>query len=354
MCFAALLFMVVVLNNFVQSVKASEMGYLYGVTTDAVDHLPDIVNSLSSLPVKPTTRIVFDEYVAPSYYSSAVNQIYQVSYVMGELLDSYYVKQYSIAQYKARVTEYLNAFPSGVDIWEVGNEVNGEWLGTIDSVVAKITDAYDQVEASGGKTALTLYYNGAYDNGRPTNNNCWENPANHMMTWAKTNLPDRMKSGLDYVLVSYYESDCLNIVPDWQAVFDELATVFPNSKLGFGEVGTTGTTAVKEEYLRRYYSYQISTPNYIGGHFWWYFKQDMVPKSKYMWTVLAEALANNEQDETKILLGDTDGDGTVGIYDYNNVCADFGSNNSRSDFDHDGKVDLRDYNILVTNFGRSI
>ena len=36
-----------------------------------------------------------------------------------------------------------------------------------------------------------------------------------------------MKTGLDYLLVSYYEVDCHGHKPDWQQVFSQLATMFP-------------------------------------------------------------------------------------------------------------------------------
>ena len=69
---------------------------LYGVTIDAVDKLANTVTALSNLYKKPTTRIVFDEWVAASTYINAVNKIHNVSFIMGEILDSYYMKQYNL------------------------------------------------------------------------------------------------------------------------------------------------------------------------------------------------------------------------------------------------------------------
>lgn len=251
---------------------------VYGVTADSIDTLTALVTSLANLRHMPTTRIVFDEWVAASYYVNPVNQIQPVSYVMGELLDSFYVKNYTVDQYKARMTEYLNALGNKVDLWEIGNEINGEWLGDTATVVAKMTGAYDLVKAKGGRTELTLYYN----------EECWANPANEMFTWTQKNVPAYMKSGLDYVLISYYEDDCNGLQPDWPVVFQKLGAMFPNSKIGFGEVGTINS-AKKAEYINRYYQMQITTPGYIGGYFWWYFIQDMVPYTKSLWTTLNNA-----------------------------------------------------------------
>lgn len=252
---------------------------VYGVTLDAIDSLASVVESVSTLSKRPTVRVVFDEWIPATEYTRALNALYPESYIMGEILDSFYVKDYSVAQYAERVTEYLDAHADKVDIWEIGNEVNGEWLGDPDKVALKITDAYRQAKNRGLKTALTLYYN----------EDCWLHAWEEMFSWVQTYVPDDMKNGLDYILVSYYEQDCNNLKPDWQAVFDRLGRAFPNSKLGFGEVGTT-KSGEKAAYLERYYTMPIDHPRYIGGHFWWYFKQDMVPNTKPLWSTLDAVL----------------------------------------------------------------
>jgi len=202
---------------------------MVGVTIDNIGNLSAILTSLKSINTVPTTRIVFDEFMPATYYQDTTSKIRNVSYVMGELLDSYYVRQYSVQAYLDRAKEYVNTLGDSVDIWEVGNEINGEWLGTTPDVVAKMTGAYDIVKTQGKTAELTLYYN----------KDCWSQPSNEMFTWAQKNIPDRMKQGLDYVLVSFYEDDCNNIKPDWQQVFSQLHNMFPNAKIGFGETGTT-------------------------------------------------------------------------------------------------------------------
>jgi hypothetical protein len=94
-----------------------------------------------------------------------------------------------------------------------------------------------------------------------------------------------MKAGLDWVLVSYYEDDCNGYQPDWQAEFDRLAAIFPSAQLGIGECGKVFPDR-KLDYLTRYYSMRIDNPRYIGGYFWWYFSQDMVPSTEPLWAVL--------------------------------------------------------------------
>jgi hypothetical protein len=275
---------------------------VYGVTIDATSQLSSIVTSLSQHCKKPTTRIVFDEWVPATDYATPVSKIHNVSFIMGELLDSYYMKQYSLQQYTDRTNEYVNLLGSKVDIWEIGNEVNGEWCGTTSAVVAKLNAAYDIVKAKNMKTALTLYYN----------YNCWENASNEMFRWAKANINTKMKNGLDYVWVSYYEDDCNGYQPNWQKVMDSLHVLFPNSKIGIGECGTTKSTK-KASYINRYYGMKITTPNYVGGYFWWYYKQDCVPNTKSLWTTLNRAFSGSNiaddplseiKSDTKFKLGD--------------------------------------------------
>ena len=249
---------------------------MFGVTVDSVANINDVVNSLKTLSQKATTRIVFDENVRATYYVNAAQKIHNVSHIMGELLDSYYVKDVTVAQYLARTQEYYNALSSYVDIWEIGNEINGEWLGNASDVAQKMTSAYDFIKSKGKTTALTLYYN----------EDCWMYPSEEMFTWANKHVPASMKTGLDYVLISYYEDDCNGLRPDWEVVFAKLAQMFPNSKIGFGEIGTTKSEAAKTDMIERYYRMRISQDRFIGGYFWWYFVQDMVPASKPMWQIL--------------------------------------------------------------------
>ena len=216
-----------------------------------------------------------------SYYRSAAVAINKVSYVMGEILDSQYMDTETVQGYLKRAENYYATLGDVVDIWEIGNEINGEWLGSNADVVAKMTGAYDIAKGQGRQTALTLYYN----------QDCWSKRSNEMFTWAQANIPERMKQGLDYVLVSYYEEDCNNLKPDWNTVFKKLSVMFPNSRIGFGEVGTS-KDARKAEYLQRYYALKPPVPNYVGGHFWWYYKQDMVPHTKALWNTLNTAIAN--------------------------------------------------------------
>ena len=249
---------------------------IQGVTIDGIDRLDTIVEALARLALKPTTRIVFDSTMPAAHYRDAARAIHAVSHVMGEILDSQFVRDVSVPAYLARTREYLDTLGDSVDLWEIGNEVNGEWLGAPQDVVAKIAGAYDLVRARGRPTVLTLHYNVG----------CGAPAANEVFRWVEQLLPERLRTGLDYVLLSYYEDDCGGRQPNWPPVFTRLGRLFPNSLLGFAEVGTTDP-ARKRRMLQRYYTMRAPSPRFVGGYFWWYFRQDMVPASgNALWEAL--------------------------------------------------------------------
>lgn len=252
---------------------------LYGVTVDSIDNLDATLDALRRLSHRPTVRIVFDSDVPAEQYRDAAAAVHDVGQVMGEVLDSQFVRQVTVQQYLDRTTQYLDTLGDSVDIWEIGNEINGEWLGRAADVRAKMVGAFDIAKARGKVTALTLHYNVG----------CGVPAENSIFTWARKQVPARMKSGLDHVFISYYEDDCQGRRPDWPAVFSNLGAIFPNSRIGFSEIGTTNR-ARKAGYLRRYYTMRITVPRYVGGYFWWYFRQDMVPaQGNPLWNELNRA-----------------------------------------------------------------
>ena len=88
------------------------------------------------------------------------------------------MKCFTPAEHLARFKDYVTTLGSSVDIWEVGNEINGEWLfgntrgcspkASVNStsqadVVTKMTEAFDYLKSQGKVTALTLYYSRSFD-----------------------------------------------------------------------------------------------------------------------------------------------------------------------------------------------
>ncbi|MGD0455826.1 MAG: hypothetical protein ABSB69_19750 [Solirubrobacteraceae bacterium] len=273
---------------------------IYGVTIDEVNQLESILGALAALPVRPTTRVYFDVREPASYYASALTQIDSVSSVMGELLDSSDEKSISTEAFQARVESYLHALGSEVGIWEVGNEVNGNWTGSYPTVAAKLTEAYNDVAATGAASALTLYAN----NFGP--NNCGDGPAELTpLQFAEQYVPSQVADGLDYVFLSYYPTECGRREPSSEAVasyMQQLHSVFPNAALGFGEVGLPhavrrSTLKRAERIMRWAYSLKPGLPYYVGGYFWWYGAEDAL----HAGAPLAGALREAFEDESEAL-----------------------------------------------------
>jgi hypothetical protein len=264
------------------------------VTTDSVDRLGDISTSLARLAQRrtPTVRIVYDDPDPAASYEDATVALSDVAYVMGEVMDSYYLQRRDCRSmgFEQRLDDYLDnaVLLEHVDIWEIGNEVNGEWLcrGNTDDVYWTVRKAYDKVKSKGKATALTLFWYSA---------EC-ASAAHEMLNWVDRHVEPDIRQGLDYVLVSNYETACPPPADhDWSHVFRALGDRFPNAYLGFGEVGTEDEHAAdgtKETILYRYYGMAPMHPRFVGGYFWWYFRQDMVPWTAPLWTALNQYAAS--------------------------------------------------------------
>jgi len=261
---------------------AREPRWIWGVTLDRVTGMPEILESLRSLSQPVAARVVFDYGQGPDAYVEPLAQLHRVAGVMGEILDSYPFKRVSVKAYLARTRQYSSALDQSVDVWEVGNEVNGAWLGPIADVRAKVVGAYKIVKAKKRRAALTLFYN----------EGCPGPPELEMFEWAKVQLPASMRRGLDYVFVSYYEDACPSTPPDWPSVVARLAAIFPNARIGLGESGTTDPRR-KQQVLAASYGVRVDHPRFVGGFFWWYFSSDMVPRSKPLWPALDALLSGS-------------------------------------------------------------
>jgi hypothetical protein len=259
---------------------------LYGVTADGVGRLRELVASARHLPEMPTTRIYFRVSEPPRYYATAVRRLRPVSYLMGELLDSSDERHISVAAYRHRVKSYLAAFRNEIDLWEIGNEVNGNWTGHYRTVEKKLTAAYREVIGVKRRAALTLYYNAG----------CGDGAAElSPLAFSRRYVPRAVRNGLTHVFLSYYEESCHGIRPSaraWRNYFRKLHTLYPHALLGFGEIGLSRPVrrhaiAAARSLIRYYYGLRIRLPYYAGGYFWWYYAEDCLPySSKPLWPAL--------------------------------------------------------------------
>jgi hypothetical protein len=278
-------------------VNGANPASIYGVTLDDVSNVNGELNALQQIAHKPTARIVFDTGEPPTYYLGPIQTFSASAYIMGELVDSSYMTAYTASSVATWTQSYLQTLGGLVNIWEVGNEVNGNWLSNESNgadVLPKIEAMYDAVAAQSGVTAITFFYEG-----EPTDpNNCiaTDHGGNDMFTWItnnfQLNLPaaqrpaatEQIRLNLNYALISWYPDQCPGESPNWAWVYTQLASIFPNAKVGFGELGIANPqngSAYEFSEIAQYYPMAKTVAglpaSYIGGYFWWYFAEEMVP-----------------------------------------------------------------------------
>jgi hypothetical protein len=332
--------------------RASES--VYGITVDSIQDSAAIVESIKgindSLPKRPdgrspvVTRIVLDyEQALTEDYVNRVAAIHAISDVMLLVADSHDLYKFKSAEeYQNRLRDCVEKLGQNVDIWEIGNEVNGEWAAyprnadetddqfdkrlykkklpkkkneELEPIRLKVRDSIEAgFKALEGKTiALTLYFNDDTPDGKPDGcdypgNYCWPDICRdgvnygheyEMLAWLnKYFVPTDRKP--NYLLVSYYgddHNDCSDIKMDaakWEGIFNKLHGLYPDAKLGIGEIGAqcnkckTSRNCCKKDksyYISTYYGpidkhLKGTVGNYVGGYFYWYFLQDMVPNTR--------------------------------------------------------------------------
>ncbi|MBN9235469.1 MULTISPECIES: hypothetical protein [Phyllobacteriaceae] len=255
----------------------AQQPYLWGLTSDnCMERTEQQIKALAHLPRRSTVRTVFDPPKDggpnPDDYLPCIKATASVADVMGLAVDSHTMASLKPKEVEMRMAAYIAKLGAIVRIWEIGNEVNGDWVG--EDTLQKIEIMYDAAKAAQHLTALTLYY-------EPVPESSAE-----MIGWVDANIPfnHRMRAGLDYVFVSYYEDENGGHQlshAEFDRVFGALASRFPNALLGIGEFGwgkgVPSDPAKRAALLERFYSYRMpSMTRFIGGGFYWHFRQTMV------------------------------------------------------------------------------
>jgi hypothetical protein len=104
---------------------------LWGVTLDDTADigpgpLQHEVTGLEALPTMPISRIVMDVGAKPGVYADAVTALQPSSYLMAELGDSSEMKRQTVPGYERFESALVRTYSADIDLWEIGNEVNGE------------------------------------------------------------------------------------------------------------------------------------------------------------------------------------------------------------------------------------
>lgn len=262
-----------------------------GITLDSIEHFDTTLSLLRTSTKKLTVRLVLDAENDLEDYKNAVEQLAPYASIMVQIADSEEMPTSNVADIQHRTQTALETFGDKVSLWEIGNELNGSWVGTSPHQInEKAVAAYRIIHDAGKPTALTLNY--------------WSTPDCYEYDWESTisyaeHLPAELKH-TDYVFLSVYETACNPPQhPSAQQLADmlhSLASIFPHALLGIGEIGiqnssdginTQNTLVAKQNVASHYYGMHNELkhrvgPRFCGGYFWWYFYEDAVlPESQH-------------------------------------------------------------------------
>ena len=197
---------------------------------------------------------------------------------MGEIADSVFMPDLDLAAFGAWVDTLLARYPE-IDVWEIGNEVNGEWLGG--QVREKVELATARVKAADPDdvTVLTLYWQMA----------TVDDPAYSMFQWIRDSVGPQLLADLDVVALStWIGGEPLGIAHD--EVFERLHAAFPDQSVVMGELGygtdglatdfwwrseTDSADSVRRALAEHMYLANLAFPYSLGGVFWWYYVGEM-------------------------------------------------------------------------------
>ena len=204
-----------------------------GVTLDSVDDLGAAERAIDALPFTATVRLVTDPERGPDDYQEAITALSSQARLVVQLDDSTAMAGLGVEEARSRARAFVERYAGQVEVWEVGNEVNGAWAGTgPQEINAKVLAMAEQVRAAGEPTAITV--------------NLWSRPDCYEEEWEDeaaylATVPAPLAGAIDYAFLSAYETACDPVQrPSAAEVGDSLEALgaaFPNARLGIGEIG---------------------------------------------------------------------------------------------------------------------
>jgi hypothetical protein len=273
-------------------------------------------------------RLVLDRTKSPDYYKPAIRWAHANGLrVVGEILDSFDMCCTTKEQWEAHVSTYVGALynhgshpEEEVDEWEVGNEVNGEWLHE-KSKEERRCDRCTGYAAGADYIAYAAEYVKLHTDKRTLLTLFWQvgedKPSSSMFNWVRDRLlPTRTPSGRG---VSEVIDDIgISLYPDKAPMglaFDRVFSTL-NGKYFAGagqrimiteldywpardtEPGYTHTwrwgakdlnqegdervrQGVRAQVAKLYQSAALGYPYSGGGTFWWYYLKEAAPNADY-------------------------------------------------------------------------
>lgn len=236
---------------------------MFAITLDNPWDYKKIAVALKPFNKKLWVRIVVDAGVPISEYLIPFKTIAMVAPIMVMLCDSFVFKDLNAEQYLERTKQIHQILGAYISVYEIGNEINGDWLGT--DVSNKVIAVRDYCVNNLLKTSLTMYSD-ELDSWKP---------------WMSANASTIFS--VDWLLLSEYPHDNNGHRVIFSDFIKHCKSLNPKALIGWGECGIA-TVSKKISEFNYYYKTQNnlykSDLRYLGGYFWWYQKDfvSLTPK----------------------------------------------------------------------------
>ncbi len=234
-------------------------------------------------------RVVLDLEAEPGDYLAVLEEADRRGLsVLAQVLDSSEMAALSRDEWRQRVRTFVDALPM-VAAWEVGNEVNGSWLGDPTEVAARVAEAAADVQdRTDAAVMVTLYWQLGE-----------EEPRHALFNWLRDH-PDAL-AGADLVGLSIYPgehplgSGVERVLRTLEAAVAPRPVVIGELGYGSADLDRTwwwGSPDDPAGAARRAVAdlYQRVAMRRGGGAFWWYFLQE-VPGDDALRSTLSAAVA---------------------------------------------------------------
>lgn len=233
-----------------------------GFTIDDIDRVDEVIAVVKKLPFRPICRVVIDyPERKPVEYRAPIARLAQVCDVMVQVRDSYAEKidPLSVAAYVDLFEALFILLDDYAVIYEIGNEVNGNWLPS--DIAEKVRKCYSRAQTLSVRTAVTFFL---------------ETPGG-MGQWAVKN-----DIRCDVAMISWYPRSNPGFNPQWDTEVALLAGAC-GGKVAGGEFGSEdargnqGSIGVVVSTITAVERTVVHCPPWIQGWFFWDFVRWCLP-----------------------------------------------------------------------------
>lgn len=226
---------------------------IYGINIDDIWNVDSTTKmAIKALPFRATARVVIDNAIPIERYIVPVTKLHQVCDVMIQVQDSYGEAKVSFEQYTYKCERLMEVFGSIASVFEIGNEINGDWLSK--DIWQKVQRCLVMAQDRKLKTAVTLF----------------------MDAGVEEFVNVHYGGNFDYVFLSCYPVSITHA----EVLANEVPKLFGkirvNDQIGIGEYGTENFRFVSP----RDKSKLIELFDRFNGGFYWDFQRDCVPQTK--------------------------------------------------------------------------